>query len=58
MRTFLLATIAALAMAGQAMALPNSTGSQDQFSAPAEAADVYHGNGVMIVPGPIVEDLD
>ena len=60
MRTkLLLATIAALAMAGQAMALPNSTGSQDQFSAPAEAADVYQGHGgVMIVPGPIVEDWD
>jgi hypothetical protein len=60
MRTklLLLSTVAALAMAGQAMALPNSTGSQDELSAPAEAADVYSGHDIMGAPGPVIVDND
>jgi len=60
MRTklLLLSTVAALAMAGQAMALPNSTGSQDELSAPAEAADVYSGHDIMGGPGPVIVDND
>jgi hypothetical protein len=53
-KLLLLSTVAALAMAGQAMALPNSTGSQDEFSASAEAADVYSGHDQFMRPGPVV----
>jgi hypothetical protein len=60
MRTklLLLSTVAALAMAGQALALPNSTGSQDEISAPAQAADVYSGHDLAMQPGPVIVDID
>ena len=53
-KLLLLSTVAALAMAGQAMALPNSTGSQDNLSAPAQAADVYSGHDFLMRPGPVI----